>query len=129
MDTCVYVFSDNTWWRDTLFAKLSLNGYGLMTNSKMKRKIFLGTWLKKKWMLSSNLKTTYISGIKNLIKPFFMVYKKISVIFFFVIGQRSQVSPELTGSKTNLVCGVLLSLFQENFTHDDNQIQILSLNR
>jgi len=66
--------------------------------------------------------------MKNLIKPFFMVYKKISVVFF-VIGQRSQVSPELTGSKTNLVCGVLLSLFQENFTYDDNQIQILSLNR
>ena len=90
MDTCVYVFSDNTWWRDTLFAKLSLNGYGLMTNSKMKRKIFLGTWLKKKWMLSSNLKTTYISGIKNLIKPFFMVYKKISVIFFFC--HRSEIT-------------------------------------
>jgi len=65
-----YVFSDKAWWRDTLFITSSLNGRGLMAGMKLKSKFFQRlSW--KKGMFNSNLKMTYFSGMKNLIKSFF----------------------------------------------------------
>ena len=63
---CAYVFSDKAWWRDTTSATSSLNGRELTTGSKMKHFFQVLGW--KKWILASNLKTTYILGMKNLIK-------------------------------------------------------------
>jgi len=76
MATSAYVFSDKAWWHDTPSVKSSLKGKRLMASNKIKCKKFSRTWLKKRWMLDSNMKIVYILGMKNLIKPFFYIIFK-----------------------------------------------------